>query len=263
MKLSISNIAWEPEYDGQVYELMKQYGFQGLEIAPTRIFKENPYDDLDKAGQWQENLFTQYGIVISSMQSIWYGRKEQIFGGQEERAVLSDYTRQAIDFAETIKCHNLVFGCPKNRNVPDGAASDPVAVPFFRGLGEYAIQKGTVIGMEANPPIYGTNYINSTEAALDLIRKVDSAGFKLNLDVGTMLQNGESIDMLEGKILQINHVHISEPGLKIIEARKLHKELADYLETCGYDGFVSVEMGKQDNIGAIESVMEYVREIFV
>lgn len=263
MKLSISNIAWEPELDSQVYELMKQYGFGSLEIAPTRIFKENPYDNLDEAGQWQKRLVREHGVVISSMQSIWYGRQERMFGEPKERAALCDYTRKAIDFAASIKCRNLVFGCPKNRNVPEGMDTDSIAIPFFRHMGEYAIQKGTIIGMEANPPIYGTNYINSTRSALDLIQRVGSEGFKLNLDVGTMIQNGESVEMLEGKELQINHVHISEPGLKRIEARELHKELADCLKTGGYDGFVSVEMGRQDNISAIESVMEYVRGIFV
>ena len=35
MKLSISNIAWDSENDKKVYELMKKYSYEGLEIAPT------------------------------------------------------------------------------------------------------------------------------------------------------------------------------------------------------------------------------------
>lgn len=46
MKLALSNIGWDAEYDRQVYELMKRHGFTGLEIAPTRIFPETPYDKL-------------------------------------------------------------------------------------------------------------------------------------------------------------------------------------------------------------------------
>ena len=49
MKLSISNIGWTVEQDSQVYELMKKYGFTGLEIAPTRIFPEAPYEKLNEA----------------------------------------------------------------------------------------------------------------------------------------------------------------------------------------------------------------------
>ena len=49
MKLSISNIAWSADQDEKVYGMMQQLGFTGLEIAPTRIFPEKPYEDLTKA----------------------------------------------------------------------------------------------------------------------------------------------------------------------------------------------------------------------
>ena len=51
MKLAISNIAWDETLDLQMYDRMKQYGYSGLEIAPTRIFGENPYKNLKKAKQ--------------------------------------------------------------------------------------------------------------------------------------------------------------------------------------------------------------------
>ena len=76
MNLSISNIAWVPEQDTNVYRMMKNYGYSGLEIAPTRIFPENPYGDLDKARLWAEVLKEKEGFQIPSMQSIWYGRTE-------------------------------------------------------------------------------------------------------------------------------------------------------------------------------------------
>ena len=44
MNLSISNIGWVSEQDETVYRLMKEYGYKGLEIAPTRIFEKRPYD---------------------------------------------------------------------------------------------------------------------------------------------------------------------------------------------------------------------------
>lgn len=77
MKLSISNIGWAAENDQQVYELMKKYGFQGLEIAPTRIFTELPYDKNAKAEEWSKKLKVDYGLCVPSMQSIWYGRQEK------------------------------------------------------------------------------------------------------------------------------------------------------------------------------------------
>lgn len=261
MVLSISNIAWAAENDNVIYALMKQYGYSGLEIAPTRIFPEAPYDKLETAVAWAEALKRQYGFSIPSMQSIWYGRRERIFGIPEERQVLIEYTKRAVDLAEVIGCKNLVLGCPRNRNVPDGANTS-VEISFFKEIGDYAARKGTVIGMEANPAIYHTNYINDTASALELIDRVGSKGFRLNLDVGTMIYGKETIEVLVGKVHMIHHVHISEPGLKPIEQRTLHSELRRLLTDEGYQGAVSIEMGKVDDMGILEDKMEYVRSIF-
>jgi len=261
MKLSISNIGWEEIYDDEMYQIMKNMGFTGLEIAPTRIFPENPYDKINEAYEWAKGIKEKYGFCISSMQSIWFGIKENLFGTEKEREYLFEYTKKAIRFAERIGCDNLVFGCPRNRNIPDGV-NEEIAISFFRELGNYATKHHTVIGMEANPPIYNTNFINDTESALKLIKNVNSEGFKLNLDIGTMIENGEDVSVLKDKELYINHVHISEPGLKSVQNRLIHRELADLLKKCDYSRYVSIEVGKQEDIRELDKMMKYVYEIF-
>ena len=74
MKLSVSNIAWSSENDASMYNALKDIGFNGLEIAPTRIFVDAPYDNITAAAEWSRNIYKNYGLSISSMQSIWYGR---------------------------------------------------------------------------------------------------------------------------------------------------------------------------------------------
>lgn len=261
MKLSISNIAWTAENDEKVYALMEDLGFTGLEIAPTRIFPENPYGDTGRARAWKEKLFSRYGFEVPSMQSIWYGRKERLFGTEEERRMLTGYTKKAVDFAESIGCGNLVFGCPGNRCKPDDADED-TALRFFKEIGDYAAQHGAVIAMEANPPIYHTNYINTTKSALELIERAGSPGFLLNLDIGAMIENGEGADVLDGKFHLIHHVHISEPGLKPVRSHPLHKELCGRLADSHYQGFVSIEMGKTEDIDLLSEKMRYVRSMF-
>lgn len=261
MKLSISNIGWSAENDTSIYSIMKKYGFSGLEIAPTRIFPNCPYDKLEEAHAWAKELKSRYGFWVSSMQSIWFGRQERLFGSEEEREILIDYTKKAVDFAVAIQCGNLVFGCPRNRVLPDKAEWQS-GIDFFKLLGDYAAQKGTVIGMEANPPIYNTNFINDTAVALKLIEEVDSPGFLLNLDLGTMIQNSEPVELLQGKVRYVNHVHISEPGLKPIQERTLHKKLRDILRAENYQGFISIEMGKIDELNILENIMKYIREIW-
>lgn len=272
MKLAISNIAWTVREDAQVYALMHRYGYSGLEIAPTRIFEADPYGDLEAVRAWRRELGEKEGFAVPSMQSIWFGRTEKLFADGTQRQVLLDYTKKAVDFAEAAGCANLVFGSPKNRVLPD--ISDQKlwrqGIDFFKAVGDYAYSKKTVIGMEANPPIYQTNYINTTQEALDLIKEVGSDGFRLNLDIGTMLENREHVAVLEGNAGLISHVHISEPFLKPVvfnrDRRQFHGELAAFLRENGYQGYVSVEMGKtqemQDRLSVLDEILAYGREMF-
>lgn len=56
MRLSISNIAWRGNNDLFMYEILRSYGYQGLEIAPTRIFMEHPYSHRAEAKHWATEL---------------------------------------------------------------------------------------------------------------------------------------------------------------------------------------------------------------
>lgn len=262
MRLSISNIGWEKDDDLRVFALMNKYGFEGLEIAPTRVFPDTPYEDLDAAKEWSKTIHSKYGFTISSIQSIWYGKTEKVFGDNVEKEILINYTKKAIDFSEAIGCRNLVFGCPRNRLMPDGA-KETDALSFFKQIGSYASMHNCVVAIEANPRIYNTNFLNTTKQAVDFIKKVNSNGLMLNLDVGTMIENKENISVISENFSLVHHIHISEPCLRIIEKRDLHIELADLLKKKKYDGYVSIEVGKQDDPELLASMMEYLSDIFI
>ena len=244
-----------------MYKKMSELGFTGLEIAPTRIFPKRPYDCIKEAIRWSEELRGCYGFEIPSMQSIWYGRTESIFGTLEERKKLLAYTHKAIDFAVAVGCRNLVFGCPKNRSLPEGGDSK-IAFSFFQRVAEYAESKNIIIGFEANPVIYHTNYINNTLQALDLIKAVSSDAFLLNLDIGTILYNQEDLSELDGNVRYISHVHVSEPDLVALKKRELHKAIGDRLKKENYVDFISIEMTRQTKLDIIVEAMNYVKEIF-
>ena len=94
MKLAVSNIAWEAGDDAHIYSLMEELGFSGLEIAPTRIFPSAPYDDLPAARRWAQELMRTHGFTVPSMQSIWFGRGERLFGSAQfhnNRAMIGCY----------------------------------------------------------------------------------------------------------------------------------------------------------------------------
>lgn len=116
-QLAISNIAWQKDDDETVYAAMQQAGFTGLELAPTRIFSEAPYENLTSALLFGGYLKNRWGFSVPSLQSIWYGQKGNIFDPADTEHLL-DYTAQAFQFAHSLNCPSLVFGCPKNRMRP-------------------------------------------------------------------------------------------------------------------------------------------------
>ena len=257
MKLSISNLAWDIKDNQTVCKLLRKHNCAGLEIAPTKIFPQNPYDKLSEIKKWKDDLFNEYGIKISSMQSLLYGHPEQIFKSSEERDFLFQYLKKAVDFAEVTDCKNLVFGCPRNRNISQKSDID-TAIDFFGKLGDYAYSKGTAIGFEAIPAA-STNFINKTKDAVNFIRKVNSKGLMLNLDIGTMISNNETLNVLDDNFDLINHVHLSEPNLENIKERKMHKDLIEMLKTNNYNRYISLEIKLQKNISDIEKPLLYIK----
>ena len=135
-QLAISNIAWQKDDDETVYAAMQQAGFTGLELAPTRIFSEAPYENLTSALLFGGYLKNRWGFSVPSLQSIWYGQKGNIFDPADTEHLL-DYTAQAFQFAHSLNCPSLVFGCPKNRMRPLGA-NDAAAEAFFMQAGNLA-----------------------------------------------------------------------------------------------------------------------------
>lgn len=260
MKLSISNIAWTAEHDVAMYSFLADKGFSGLEIAPTRIFPDAPYDHIAEARDWAARLKEDYGLSVSSMQSIWYGRQEMVFGGAEDRKALVDYTRKACKFAQTIGCKNLVFGNPRNRETLDVARDMPTAVDFFRTLGSIAVEYDTVIAIEPNPVIYNTHFINRTEQAVEMVEMVKTNGLKVNYDLGTVIENKEDIGYLYSIGKYVNHLHVSEPYLAPIDAchNEYHKMLIDYAKR-HENIYLSIEMSNTADLETVKDTVEYIK----
>ncbi len=259
MRLAVSNMAWSKENDMAVYELMVKYGFEGLEILPTRLIPQNPYKHIGEIAVWRKSVSAGFGFQIASMQSIWYERTENLFGDEGERDALISYTEKALRFAAAAECGHLVFGCPKNRRLPNGKYAED-ALPFFRTISDIAAMWNIRIGMEANPPIYHTNFINTTREAFDFIDMTERDNFMLNFDLGALIENGEDLNLLRGRVDKVSHVHISEPMLRPIKRRDEHKKLFRLLREENYQGFVSIEMGNGLTLAQLEEILDYVAE---
>jgi sugar phosphate isomerase/epimerase len=175
---------------------------------------------------------------------------------------LIEYTKKAVVFAKALDCPNIVFGCPRNRNIPQELKKDTalkIAKYFFSKIADFAFEHGTTIALEANPAIYNTNFINTTADAFKLCRNINNPGLKVNVDLGTIIHNEESINIILENIDLVNHIHISEPNLATIEKRNIHKELTKML----YNKYFSIEMKNTENIDQVKDIIFYVNGLFL
>ncbi len=264
MKVSVSDIAWKPEEDGEMYRFLSENGADGVEIAPTRIF-HNPYDNLVRASLYADMLKNRYGLKVSSMQSIWRGVERNIFGSRSDREYLLAYTGKAVKFAGAMGIKNMVFGCPSNRKVPRGMEREEaaeIAAGFFAQARDMARREGTVIALEPNPVIYGTNFLNTGLETFLFVRQNRRPGLGVNLDTGALIYNGEDLSIVRKYRKYINHIHISAPGLEPVEDLPFYGDLRWILRDIKYDGWVSVEMSQKRGKEKAKEAFLYAGRLF-
>ncbi len=269
-KLSISNIAWSEKEDLEIYGLMKNYGFTGLEIAPSRIW-EKPYDQKEAETAKFKKFINNQNIELVAFQSLLFGHPEfAIFQSEDIRIETLNYLKKNITLAGKLGAKALVFGSPKNRlvgNMPKKEANE-IALAFFRELGEFAIENKTCFCIEPNPPIYSGDYILTTQDAIELVKAVNNLGFKLNIDLGTIIANQEDLEStLLTALPYAGHFHISEPFLEKIEANEArHKKIKQILLDYNYDLAISIEMKNAgpeiSNISNIEETLKFISNIY-
>jgi len=256
MILSVSNIAWAPDERLGAYDLMAEAGLTGLEIAPGLFFAEaqDPFvPDVATADAALAEIAIR-GLSLVSMQSLLFGLQgAALLGDAAARAVFDHGMTRAIDLAGRFGIPNLVFGSPGQRRVPDDMAPADAwaqAADTFRRLGDRATAAGTVIAIEANPAVYGTNFLTTLEEAEAFVAQVDHPAVALILDLGAMHMNGtfDTVTARTGALApRLNHVHVSEPNLAPApdDATALAPVL-EGLRTAGYSRAVSIEMKRTE-----------------
>ena len=247
MKLAVSNIAWPREQDAAVAELLNEAGIGGIEIAPTKLWP-NPLAATDAEIDNNRRFWKDRGIAIVAAQALLFGKPElTIFESASNREQTLEYLAGIVRVCARLGAGALVFGSPKNRRVgtlPPEEASR-IAVEFFSRLGEIAANAGTCIVLEANPEVYGADFITRAAEAIALVQRVDHPGFQLHLDTGCMTLAADSIPATFDKAFPLlKHFHVSEPNLDAPGSSDTvdHAAFAEQLRERGYAGWVSLEM---------------------
>ena len=67
--------------------------------------------------------------------------------------------------------------------------------------------------------------------------------------------------LTEKNIPLINHVHYSEPNLKMLRQREEHREIKRILDENGYENYISIEMRMPERSRDVLTAVEYLRSL--
>ena len=186
-------------------------------------------------------------IKLHSMQSLLFNLKDAfLFGDKAQRKIFLNEIIKKINLAHKLGKKILIFGSPKNRIIfkNNKILIEKISLEIFSKIAEYCKKKKIYFCMEANPKLYGCEYINNTNEAISLIKKINNPYFKLNLDLGTIIANKENLtEIIYKNYNLIKHVQISSPYLRgILKYKNEIKKLIYSLNKVKYNGFISIEM---------------------
>jgi D-psicose/D-tagatose/L-ribulose 3-epimerase len=267
MNIAISNIAWEHSEDEAISQILQKYEIKGIEIAPTKIWSD-PTTVSSADTETYKRYWEEKGINIVAMQSLLFGHPElTLFETAEKRKNLLDYLTKIIHLASLLGVTAMVFGSPKNRikgNLDEAETSD-IGNDFFRKLGDVAQNYDIAFCIEANPIIYGTDFLTTTKDVVEFVKEVDHPNINVHLDSGAMQINNEDIEQTITSAQPFSHFHISEPNLLSVPQEVDHRAAAKTLQEINYNKWVSIEMravNTQNNIPQIDKTLDFVTKTY-
>jgi sugar phosphate isomerase/epimerase len=270
VRIAISNIAWRSDEEPAVRELLAARGIDAVEIAPGKL-GEDPGGLGREALARHRGFWSERGIEIVALQALLFGRSDLVlFGGEPERAAMLAYLERIVRVGGALGARALIFGSPGNRQrgalTPDQAAE--LAAPFFRRLGEIALESDTCLCIEPNPAAYGCDWIHDVAQARAFVDFVAHPGFGLHVDAAALFLAGEGAEQIRANAGRLRHFHASEPGLGPLTADAVvpHASYAQALRACGGVPAVSIEMRQVEqtasNLPHVERALDQVVPIY-
>ena len=265
MKLSVSNIAWDNcELDAHL-KLLKDLDCDGVEIAPSCIWKE-PIDATAGEVGYIKKIFNKYNLLIPAFHALLYTRPDlYLFGDGAGQKEMMSYLKGLIRLAGSLSVKFLIYGSPKSRHVGDKPYDKcyDIAVDTFRELAKEAELHDTCLCIEPLGPSEN-DFIQVADEGYRLLKDVNSYGFGLHLDAKAMVDTKEDFNDVFRKYGGIlKHFHVGDPGLAPPGYTGFdHSLIGKALLDSSYKGFVSVEMrrGFGDTKEVVKDAVAYVRK---
>lgn len=263
MQLAISNLVWGREDLDRFLDLVKQVGFEGVELSPGLLWD----DPVKSSSQERRDLSSRIqdrGLKVVGLHGLLDHRPDLMMFSDTPNDATREYLKRLCSLCSDLGGETIVLGSARNRTRGNVSPEDAV----LRGSEMFA----EVAGEAAACHVYllldpaartESDFVVSVDDAVELIRETSHPHCKLHLGVGGMVSDGENIPERFSAVRSILlHVHVNDPGLAPPGSTGVdHAPIGAALGASGYKRFVSVVMRPESGpaADAIARSFEYTR----
>jgi len=248
MKFAICNEIFQGQRLEDIFPQIKRFGYDALEIAPFTI-ADSVTEISQETRQRIRNLASENGVEISGIHWVLV-KPEWCYINhidKEIRKKTAQYFVELVKFCSDIGGKYIIVGSPKQRMVMPGVDMGQAKVWAIETLFP-AIRLAEILGITICLEPLGkneTNFINTAQEAIQLVKQAGSKAFKIILDVKAMFAEGvEDVTPIiresQGYFayFHANDRNLKGPGMGNVD----FKPIISTLKKVGYNGYVSVEV---------------------
>jgi sugar phosphate isomerase/epimerase len=247
MRFAICNETFQGWSWEKTCQFAAQLDYDGIEIAPFTLAED--VRSLDAAARREiRRTAERVNLEVVGLHWLLVSPKGLSVTAPDPavRQATTDYLVALTDFCADLGGRVMVFGSPKQRQIPDGETAETAAVRFMESLRpalDCASKHGITICLEPLPPPEA-NFLLTLEEAVTLMRRLNHPAAKTIFDVKSASSEGRPLpDLINDYAPYIAHVHANDanrrgPGFGETD----FQPILQALQTAGYAGFVSVEV---------------------
>jgi sugar phosphate isomerase/epimerase len=236
----------------KVCSAARDLGYQGLEIAPFTLATSVTDIDADLRRETRQTI-ENHGLQCVGLHWLFAGPSglHMTTPDNETWQRTRDYLSALLDLCSDLGGEVLVLGSPKQRNVLDGQTYEGAwqrAADLLGSVLDKAGNLGLTICFEPLSPVE-TDFINTVDEGMKLVRQLDHPSFKIHLDVKAMCSEDRPVPAIIRSVTadDIGHVHVNDPNLYGPGMGDVdYTPIVEAINDVGYDDWLSVEVFKYD-----------------
>jgi sugar phosphate isomerase/epimerase len=249
MRFALCNEMFEKRPLAEVCRIVKGLGYHGIEIAPFTLAPSA----LDVSARLRRDVrktIVDRGLKCVGLHWLLAGPAGLHMTTPDEATWrrTRDYFKVLIELCHDLDGSVLVLGSPKQRNILPGQTRQGAWRRAVDLLTSVLDDPAVTICVEPLSPAE-TDFINTVDEAMKLVRQINHPNLKLHLDVKAMCSEAKPVpDIIRSvRAADIGHFHVNDPNLYGPGMGNVdYAPIAQAIDEIGYEGWLSVEVFKYD-----------------